>query len=183
MNSRQDPGAQLMDFRMDTFTRIVDRYGAITGSGRFAAPSYRSMAFAQLTYPESLRDIETCLSVHAETLSHGIRQPFRRSTLAMTWRKARYGHPCGVGPQIGSSPRRGRCTRRSWGYLTNTFSPWTRRPTVPVGLQRTSGGGGEDAHARPAGQHSEFYPHLDELPTFMPVDMLLPEAGAIRRGS
>ena len=32
---------------------------AITGSG----PAPRSMAFAQLTYRESLRDIETCLSV------------------------------------------------------------------------------------------------------------------------
>ena len=61
---------------------------AITGSGRFPAPSntgqqYRSMAFAQLTYRESLRDIKTCLSVHASKLYHmGFRQPVRRSTLA-----------------------------------------------------------------------------------------------------
>ena len=41
------------------------------------------MAFAQLTYRESLRDIETCLSVHASKLYHmGFRQPVRRSTLA-----------------------------------------------------------------------------------------------------
>ena len=40
-------------------------------------------AFAQLTYRESLRDIETCLSVHASKLYHmGFRQPVRRSTLA-----------------------------------------------------------------------------------------------------
>ena len=33
--------------------------------------------------PESLRDIETCLSVHASKLYHmGFRQPVRRSTLA-----------------------------------------------------------------------------------------------------
>ena len=39
--------------------------------------------FAQLTYRESLRDIETCLSVHASKLFHmGFRQPVRRSTLA-----------------------------------------------------------------------------------------------------
>ena len=57
---------------------------AITGSGRFpCAEQYRSMAFAQLTYRESLRDIETCLSVHASKLYHmGFRQPVRRSTLA-----------------------------------------------------------------------------------------------------
>ena len=47
------------------------------------AEQYRSMAFAQLTYRESLRDIETCLSVHASKLYHmGFRQPVRRSTLA-----------------------------------------------------------------------------------------------------
>ena len=33
-----------------------------------SAEQYRSMAFAQLTYRESLRDIETCLSVHASKL-------------------------------------------------------------------------------------------------------------------
>ena len=50
---------------------------AITGFGRFpCAEQYRSMAFAQLTYRESLRDIETCLSVHASKLYHmGFRQP------------------------------------------------------------------------------------------------------------
>ena len=41
------------------------------------------MAFAQLTYRESLRDIEICLSVHAPKLYHmGFREPVRRSTLA-----------------------------------------------------------------------------------------------------
>src|SRR5258707_15698149 len=41
------------------------------------------MAFAQLTYRESLRDIETCLSVQASKLySMGFRDPVRRSTLA-----------------------------------------------------------------------------------------------------
>jgi hypothetical protein len=41
------------------------------------------MAFAQLTYRESLRDIETCLSVQTSKLySMGFRDPVRRSTLA-----------------------------------------------------------------------------------------------------
>ena len=74
-----------MDFLpWTTFTRIVDRYG---GDHRVrtlsCAEQYRSMAFAQLTCRESLRDIETCLSVHASKLYHmGFRQPVRRSTLA-----------------------------------------------------------------------------------------------------
>ena len=41
------------------------------------------MAFAQLTYRESLRDIETCLSAQAFKLyAMGFREPVRRSTLA-----------------------------------------------------------------------------------------------------
>ena len=77
--------AQLMDFvPWTTFTRIVSRYG---GDHRVrvlpCAEQYRAMAFAQLTYRESLRDIETCLSVQASKLYHmGLREPVRRSTLA-----------------------------------------------------------------------------------------------------
>lgn len=41
------------------------------------------MAFAQLTYRESLRDIETCLRAHQDKLYHlGIRGRVSRSTLA-----------------------------------------------------------------------------------------------------
>ena len=85
MNTGKPLFAQLMDFLpWTTFTRIVDRYG---GDHRVrtlsCAEQYRSMAFAQLTSRESLRDIETCLSVHASKLYHmGFRQPVRRSTLA-----------------------------------------------------------------------------------------------------
>src|SRR3984893_782778 len=74
-----------MDFLpWSTFTRIVARYG---GDQRVRALScaehYRAMAFAQLTYRESLRDIETCLSVQASKLyPMGFRDPVRRSTLA-----------------------------------------------------------------------------------------------------
>jgi hypothetical protein len=41
------------------------------------------MAFAQLTYRESLRDIEACLSAQVAKLYHmGFREPIRRSTLS-----------------------------------------------------------------------------------------------------
>ena len=41
------------------------------------------MAFAQITYRESLRDIEVCLSAQSAKLYHmGSRGPMRRSTLA-----------------------------------------------------------------------------------------------------
>ena len=84
MNTGKTLFAQLMDFLpWTTFTRIVDRYGGDHRRTLSCAEQYRSMAFAQLTYRESLRDIETCLSVHASKLYHmGFRQPVRRSTLA-----------------------------------------------------------------------------------------------------
>jgi hypothetical protein len=85
VNSGKTLFAQLMDFLpWSTFTRIVARYG---GDERVrtlsCAEHYRAMAFAQLTYRESLRDIETCLSVQASKLySMGFRDRVRRSTLA-----------------------------------------------------------------------------------------------------
>src|SRR5690348_18102485 len=74
-----------MDFLpWSTFARIVSRYG---GDWRVrtlsCAEQYRAMAFAQLTYRESLRDIETCLSAQAAKLyAMGFGDPVRRSTLA-----------------------------------------------------------------------------------------------------
>ena len=77
--------AQVMDFLpWTTFERIVQRYG---GDRRIrtlsCAEQLRVMAFAQITYRESLRDIETCLSAQERKLYHmGFREPIRRSTLA-----------------------------------------------------------------------------------------------------
>ena len=77
--------AQLMDYLpWTTFTRIVDRYD---GNHRVrtlpCAEHFRVLAFAQLTYRESLRDIEVCLSAQSSKLYHmGIRSPVKRSTLS-----------------------------------------------------------------------------------------------------
>jgi hypothetical protein len=77
--------AQLMDFvPWTTFARLVERYdGDRRVRSLTCAEQYRAMAFAQLTYRESLRDIETCLSAQPGKLYHmGFREPVRRSTLA-----------------------------------------------------------------------------------------------------
>ena len=77
--------AQTMDFLPWTaFDRIARHY---RGNRRVrtlrCAEQYRAMAFAQLTWRESLRDIETCLEAQAGRLYHsGFRGPVRRSTLA-----------------------------------------------------------------------------------------------------
>jgi len=77
--------AQIMDFLpWKTFHRIVARHG---GDHRVrtlsCAEHFRILAFAQLTYRESLRDIEACLSAQSSKLYHmGIRSAVSRSTLA-----------------------------------------------------------------------------------------------------
>ena len=77
--------AQVMEFLpWTTFRRIVDRYdGDRRAHKLFCTEQFRCMAFAQLTYRESLRDIEACLSAQAAKLyGMGLRQPVSRSTLA-----------------------------------------------------------------------------------------------------
>jgi IS4 transposase len=85
MNIGQTLFAQLMDFLpWKTFHRIVDRYdGDRYVKSMTCANQFRVMAFAQLTYRESLRDIEVCLSAQSAKLYHmGMRQEVKRSTLA-----------------------------------------------------------------------------------------------------
>lgn len=85
MNIGKTLFAQLMDFLpWKTFHRIVDRYdGDRYVKSMTCANQFRVMAFAQLTYRESLRDIEVCLSAQSAKLYHmGMRQEVKRSTLA-----------------------------------------------------------------------------------------------------
>ncbi|MCP4895938.1 MAG: IS4 family transposase [bacterium] len=67
-----------------TFRRCVKRYqGDRYAKGFFCLDQYRCMAFAQLTYRASLRDIEVCLRAQQGKLYHmGIRSKISRSTLA-----------------------------------------------------------------------------------------------------
>ena len=77
--------AQVMDFLpWKTFHRIVDRYGGDHRTRSLScAEQFRVMAFAQLTYRESLRDVEVCLAAQAGKLYHmGIGAAVARSTLA-----------------------------------------------------------------------------------------------------
>ena len=85
MNAGKTLFAQLMDFLpWSTFNRYVAHYGGDKGVRTLTcAEQFRVMAFAQLTYRESLRDIEASFSAQAAKLYHmGFREPIRRSTLA-----------------------------------------------------------------------------------------------------
>ena len=77
--------SQVLDFMpMHTFRRCVQRYHGNHHVKRFTClDQFHCMAFAQLTFRESLRDIEACLRAQQNKLHHmGIRAKISRSTLA-----------------------------------------------------------------------------------------------------
>ena len=85
MNAGKTLFAQIMDFvPWTSFARIVHRYGGNSGVRTLScAEQFRAMAFAQLTWRESLRDIEASLSANASKLyAMGFRSMVKRSTLA-----------------------------------------------------------------------------------------------------
>ena len=77
--------SQVMDFfPMYEFRKCVQRYrGNYNVKGFYCLDQFLCMAFAQLTYRESLRDIESCLRAVPNKLYHmGIKANVSRSTLA-----------------------------------------------------------------------------------------------------
>jgi hypothetical protein len=85
MNEGRTVFAQLLDcLPKYEFDKCVERYrGNLRVRTLPAYEQFLVMAFAQLTWRESLRDIETCLRALGPKLYHsGIRQPPARSTLA-----------------------------------------------------------------------------------------------------
>ena len=85
MNVGKTLFAQIMEYvPWKTFGRIIDRHGGDAGVRTLScADLFRVMAFAQLTWRESLRDIEVCLAANQARLFHmGMKGAPARSTLA-----------------------------------------------------------------------------------------------------
>jgi hypothetical protein len=85
MNSGKFVLAQLLEaIHPQQFQRCVEPFGGDYKVSQFSCWSqFVCMAFAQLTWRESLRDIEACLNSRGSHLYHlGLTQPVRRSTLA-----------------------------------------------------------------------------------------------------
>ena len=85
MNAGQTVFAQLMEHLPSyEFQKCVERYRGDAHHRDFSCrDQYLAMAFAQLTYRESLRDIEACLgSMHGKLYHMGFRGRVARSTLA-----------------------------------------------------------------------------------------------------
>jgi Domain of unknown function (DUF4372)/Transposase DDE domain len=85
MNTGKTLFAQVMEYvPWKTFGRIIERHNGDSGVRTLScADVFRVMAFAQLTWRESLRDIEVCLTSNQTKLFHmGIKNVPARSTLA-----------------------------------------------------------------------------------------------------
>lgn len=85
MNEGRTVFAQLMDFLPSyEFRKCVERYDGHFKVQTFTCwEQFMAMAFAQLTYRESLRDIQACLLATRPKLYHmGFRNPVFRNTLA-----------------------------------------------------------------------------------------------------
>ncbi len=85
MNVGKTLFAQVMEFvPWKTFARIIERHDGDAGVRTLGCTDlFRVMAFAQLTWRESLRDIEACLAANQAKLFHmGLKAPPARSTLS-----------------------------------------------------------------------------------------------------
>jgi hypothetical protein len=77
--------SQVMDFiPWTSFDRLVEKYDCDKNTTRLrCSAQFRAMAFAQMTFRESLRDIEASLNAHPSKLyGMGFRNPVPKSTLA-----------------------------------------------------------------------------------------------------
>ena len=97
MNVGKTLFAQVMGYvPWKTFGRIIERHTGDVGVRTLrCADLFRVMAFAQLTWRESLRDIEACLSANQAKLFHkGMKGLPARSTLsdALNLRDWRISH-------------------------------------------------------------------------------------------
>ena len=168
MNSGRTVFAQLIEhLPHKEFQKCVARYRGDRYAKNFSCwDQYLAMAFAQLTYRESLRDIETCLGAVAGKLYHmGFHASVARSTLAdanesRDWRiyadfaqtligtaRTLYARdPLGVGSGAES--------------VRSGFDHHRPVPVaVSVGEISSAQGRRQDAYvAGPAWQHSHIYP-------------------------
>jgi hypothetical protein len=157
MNTGKTLFAQLMDFCPGVRSTGLSR--ATTATAR-----YQIMAFAQLTYRESLRDIDACLSAQTAKLYHmGHREPVRRSTLADPAFRCARRMP---------TKRRDANEAGDWCIYAAFAQRLTAQASVRSGqmpLRRRKPGSGLDQQRPCAGFHDHRFAHVDVPPSPFPV--------------
>ena len=162
--------AQLMDFLpLPEFRACVARYqGEYKVRGFSCLDQFLCLAFAQLTYRESLRDIETCLRAMQPKLYHmGIRGRVARSTLAdanetRDWRIYADFAQILIGDRQAALCRRALRGRPGGDGLRLRLDDDRPLPgALPVGPLPPAQGGDQAPHAaRPAREHPRGRRHL-----------------------
>ena len=190
MNAGKTLFSQLMDcLPWSTFARIVARYHGDHSVQTFpCTEQYRAMAFAQLTYRESLRDVEACLSAQPAKLWHmGFRGPVRRSTLADANQARDWRIYAEFAQRLIVQARRLYVSESLLADLSNTVYALDST-TIDLCLSLFPW-----AHFRPTKAAVKMHTLLDlrgNIPSFIHIsdgklhdvhalDMLMPEAGAI----
>lgn len=148
------------------------------------------MAFAQLTYRQSLRDIEVCLATQTGKLYHmGLLQPVARATLADA-NEARDWRIYAEFVQRLIAQARTLYVAESFGVnLTNTVYALDATTidlclsVFPLGAFSANKGGSQAAYfAQLVGQHPHLYPFIHipdgKLGDVNVLDILTPETGA-----
>jgi hypothetical protein len=133
MNAGKTLFSQLMDcLPWSTFAQLVTRYDGDRAVRTLpCTEQFRAMAFAQLTYRESLRDIETWLSAQPSKLLHmGFRGPVRRSTLADANEARDWRIYAEFAQRLIAQARRFYAGKASWGIWTAPFTHWTQPPST-----------------------------------------------------
>ena len=125
--------AQLMEFApWHTFRRLVAKHRGDFNVRSFSClDQFLCMAFAQLTYRESLRDIEACLSAQAGKLYHmGLREAVARSTLADANESRDWRIWSDLAAVLIRRARKLSRTMRSASIWTTRSMRWTPAPSI-----------------------------------------------------
>jgi hypothetical protein len=117
---------------LTTFRRCVARYDGDHNVKSFSClDQYLCMAFAQLTYRESLRDIEACLRAQQSKLYHmGIRSRVSRSTLADANESRHWRIYADFAQSLIGVARRLYATEPFGVDLNNTATLWMPAPSI-----------------------------------------------------
>ena len=119
--------AQVMEFvPWTSFARIVQRHGGNAGVRSLScAEQFRAMAFAQLTWRESLRDIQASLSANSAKLyAMGSRSAVKNAVKTQVW--------CAVAIASSSFPTPPPCFRPAGVSVASGKGPGLVAQCVPI---------------------------------------------------
>lgn len=137
MNSGQTIFSQLMEFIPTyEFNQCVKRYRGNYKIKNFTCrEQFLCMAFAQLTYRESLRDIQACLRAANKKLYHmGIRSKVSRNTLGMQIKRVIGEYMLTLHRYL-SVKQEGFILMKTLAFNSNKqYTPWILRPSTFVCL-------------------------------------------------